>query len=630
MKTALKVVLGVVAALVVLLVIAVVVVSNLDVNRYKPQIEAKVQQLTHRNFTLGDIHLSIYPVLGARLRDVKLANAAGFGDQPFVAAGTVNVGVHLMPLLLDRRVEVTEVQLVDATVNLATAADGRNNWDDLLQKPPQRQPAQATAPAAQPPSSGAVAIAVKSVSIENTALHYDDRKSGSRYSVDGFHLKTGSITPGTPFDVSLGFTAKLSHPELVAKVEGSGKASFDPAQKTYSISGLILKTDASGATLPNGKLSLELDGDVAATADSARIDGLKLTLDDTHITGKAALASLARRDATFALKVDQLDVDRYMGSTGGKSGSKPAAPAKAAPPASAESDRKPLPFDALDTFGADGTVDIGTLKAKGATLSNVQLKVAAKRGGDKRLQLAAQLYQGTVAAQTLIVPGAVPRLGQTARLQDVALQPLVQALMGKDLLSGKGNVDLDLNASGRSVADLKRNLNGNVTAALRNGAVKGINLAAMVRQAQALLKGGTLQSGGTSEQTDFSAIDFKGHFTNGVLHDDLQGQSPYFRVTGSGQADIALSTIDYEIKPTVVKSPEGQGGANLAGIMVPIKVGGTFSNPTYRVDVGTALKQEAVKKLTNRLLEKNPKLEQQLKGLGALFGHKPDNNAPSK
>jgi AsmA protein len=152
----------------------------------------------------------------------------------------------------------------------------------------------------------------------------------------------------------------------------------------------------------------------------------------------------------------------------------------------------------------------------------------------------------------------------------------------------------------------------------------------MVRQAQALLKGGTLQSGGTSEQTDFSAIDFKGHFTNGVLHDDLQGQSPYFRVTGSGQADIALSTIDYEIKPTVVKSPEGQGGANLAGIMVPIKVGGTFSNPTYRVDVGTALKQEAVKKLTNRLLEKNPKLEQQLKGLGALFGHKPDNNAPSK
>ncbi len=618
MKTFLKILLGLIVTVIVLAGVAIFVVSTIDANRYKPQIIAKVRETTHREITIGDIHLSLYPVLGARLRDVKLANATGFGDEPFTAIGTADVGVRLLPLLFHRRIEVVKLELLDARFNLATATDGRNNWDDLTQKPAAAPDTKlSTAPAGTP---AAAAFTIESISIDRTALHYDDHKSGAHYAVDDFHFKAASIDPAKPFDVALGFKTALDHPVLLATISAQGKARFDQVQKTYGVNDLDLKADAVGASLPNGKLAMQFKGNAVGAPDSVQISGMNLALDDTHVTGDATLTSIAQKAVKFALRIDQIDLDRYTG--------KPEQSGTGAPPASTgantsadSGDSTPLPVDALDAFTASGTLDVGTLKAQGATLTDVQLNINAQHGGDKRLQLTAKLYSGTMAAHTVVTPGGKPHYVQTARLQNISIGPLLQALTGKDSLTGNGNVDLDLTGAGRTVGELKRALNGDVSAALRNGAFKGFNLAEIVRQGEALVQGRQLQQSSTPPQTDFSAIEFKGHIVNGVLHDDLSGQSPYFRVSGNGQADLVHKTIDYLAKPTIVKSPAGQGGlANLVGLTVPIQVGGTFSAPSYRVDVQSALKQDAVKKLTDRLTTKNPGLADKLKGLGALFG----------
>jgi uncharacterized protein involved in outer membrane biogenesis len=626
MKKIAKILIGLIVAVIVLIGIAVVAVSFIDANRYKPQIEAKVRETTHREIAIGDIHLSIFPVLGVRLRDVKLANAPGFGDEPFAAVGTADVGVRLLPLLLHRRAEIAKVELVDARFNLATAADGRNNWDDLTQKPPQPANAQQQ----QPPTNNAgTAFTADSITIQRAALHYDDRKSGSHYAVDDFNFKTGSIKPAKPFDVTLSFKTTLTKPALTAQVSAQGKAHFDQAQKTYGIDKLDLKSDMNGASLPNGKLSLLLKGDIAGGPDSLKFGGVTLAFDDTHITGDASVTNLTQKAVAFTLRVDQLDVDRYMGAPQQNAGS-------AAPTSNAgadNGDNTPLPVDSLDAFSAKGTLDVGTLKAKGVTLTDVQLNIDAQRGGDKREKLAAKLYGGTIAAQTTITPGTRPRYAQGARMQNISIGPLLLALNGKESLTGNGNIDLNLTGAGRTVGELKRSLNGDVSMSLRNGAVKGFNLAEIVRQGEALVQGRQLASSAAPPQTDFSALDFKGHIVNGVLHDDLSGQSPYLRVAGSGQADLVNKTIDYVAKPTIVKSPEGQGGlGNLVGLTIPVKVGGTFDKPSYGVDVQSALKQDAVKRLTDQLINKNPGLAEKLKGFGALFGghrnEQPAQNAP--
>ena len=62
-----------------------------------------------------------------------------------------------------------------------------------------------------------------------------------------------------------------------------------------------------------------------------------------------------------------------------------------------------------------------------------------------------------------------------------------------------------------------------------------------------------------------------------------------------GDIDIGNEKINYIAKPTIVKSLKGQGGADLdslAGIAIPVKISGTFSDPKYGLDfaaVGTAL-----------------------------------------
>ena len=69
-------------ALLVLLIAAIVLIPLLvDVNRYKPQIEAKVQETTGRTFKIGgDIALSVFPWVGLSLSDLRLGSPAGFKE----------------------------------------------------------------------------------------------------------------------------------------------------------------------------------------------------------------------------------------------------------------------------------------------------------------------------------------------------------------------------------------------------------------------------------------------------------------------------------------------------------------------------------------------------------------------
>src|SRR5690606_8227086 len=106
---------------------------------------------------------------------------------------------------------------------------------------------------------------------------------------------------------------------------------------------------------------------------------------------------------------------------------------------------------------------------------------------------------------------------------------------------------------------------------------------------------------------------------NGVArNEDLDVRSPLLRVGGKGSANIPEETIDYTIRASVVASLSGQGGAgmeNLKGVTVPIKVSGTFSNPSFGLDLqnlmSDAVKQQAQEKLKGAVQEKlSPELKE--------------------
>jgi AsmA protein len=227
--------------------------------------------------------------------------------------------------------------------------------------------------------------------------------------------------------------------------------------------------------------------------------------------------------------------------------------------------------------------------------------------GNGKLDVAphsANLYEGSM--QGALSAQADGRVAVKETLNGVAVGPLLRDLAQKDMLEGKGTVTLDVNAAGKSVNAMKKALAGTARVALKDGAIKGINLAEVFRRAKTALGSSEAKSEAREAQkTDFSEMTASFTIKNGVAHnEDLDAKSPLFRISGKGDIDIGNSTIDYVTNATVVASTKGQGGADLAqlsGLTVPVHLVGPFDALKYQVDYTAAATQFARSKAGERL-----------------------------
>jgi AsmA protein len=209
-------------------------------------------------------------------------------------------------------------------------------------------------------------------------------------------------------------------------------------------------------------------------------------------------------------------------------------------------------------------------------------------------------------------------------LVGVNVNPLLQDLLAKDVLEGRGNVALDITTHGDTVGALKKALAGTATLALKDGAIKGINLAQTLRDAKAKLaqvtqQGSTTQQATTGQQTDFSELTASFKIAGGVAHnDDLSLKSPFLRLGGAGDIDVAAAQINYLAKATVVASGEGQGGqdmAQLKGLSVPVRVSGPFANLTYQIQWGAMLEDATKARVDEKKQEIKTKVDDKVKEL---------------
>lgn len=370
-----------------------------------------------------------------------------------------------------------------------------------------------------------------------------------------------------------------------------------------------------------------LDAKFSGTKNSVSVQDVKLKLDQTTATGSLGVTDLSVPAASFALKVDAFDADRYMpaAKTDDSNGTAP----KGSQPANA--DDTPIPVKALDGFTVKGTAALGKLTLHGVKMTDIAVKVNAVKGAAKTISLDAKLYSGSVASNTRITPGSQPGYAETLKLAGVDIGPLMKDATGNEPATGNGDISADLTSAGNTVGQAKRALNGNVAFKLNNGAIKGFNLGKILRGLQSVMQGGgaaqAVANGGSSdaEQTDFTALSASGQIKNGVLtSNDLNGASPLLRLSGEGTVDLVQQTIDYTIKPMVVNTATGQNGKDLDqlhGVVVPVVISGPFSAPKYSVDIKALLQQKATEKLRGTVEKEKGKLQDKLQNkLKGLFG----------
>lgn len=287
-----------------LIVAALLVVLPLVVNPndFKEDISQAVKDATGRELSFhGDITLSLFPWLGVELGGVSLANAPGFGPEPFAEVGGAVVKVRLLPLL-SREVEISTLSLKDLRLNLSRHADGRSNWDDLGGP---AAPATAGAKAAVPsaPLPALAALAIGGVAVENAQLRWDDQSTGQHVQLGQFNLKSGAIIPGQPVVVSLSTAFATAAPPRRGRLELAGELDFDLAFTRIKLQQLRLNTQLQGEALPAPEVALVLTGaaDLDLETQRHRLHSLSLS---TTLTGP----ELPEGRVTATLAAD-LDLD---------------------------------------------------------------------------------------------------------------------------------------------------------------------------------------------------------------------------------------------------------------------------------------------------------------------------------
>lgn len=409
-------------------------------------------------------------------------------------------------------------------------------------------------------------------------------------------------------------------------INGSLTTPFAADMKAETID---LPAIAAAFTLPNpggGTLKLKANGRAGVDLGKHVVNAaLKGSLDDSNFDAKFGLARFSPPAYTFDIGIDRIDLDHYRSSASGK----PAAPASA--PAGGAAPEQPIDLSALKTLNANGTLRIDSLKVQNLKAANVRVGVHAANGRAEINPLNASLYGGTVAGALSATAVEPPQFTARQNLSGINIGALLKDAIGKDPVDGKGNVQVDIATSGATVSQMKRSLGGSAKLELRDGAVRGMNLAQIIRDAKAKIgavRGDAPAQTGTGsadQKTDFSELSGSFRIAKGVAHnDDLSLKSPLIRVAGAGDVDLGNDRLDYLVKATVVASLQGQGGPELQalkGLTVPVRLSGPFTAIGWKVDFAGLVGDVARQKLDEKKEDVKKKLQDQLQDkLKGLFG----------
>lgn len=413
--------------------------------------------------------------------------------------------------------------------------------------------------------------------------------------------------------LSLTFDTKLGENALKGRL--SLPLSGNLQAMSFDLPKIAGDLDVENPRMPMKTLRMPLSGALRADVDKQTAAGqLSTRFDESAINTKFSLSKFTPLALNFDVGVDRLNVDRYL------------------PPVNRDNKpaerEKPIDFSALKGLNASGAVRVGALQVSNIKVSNVKLQI--KAAGDK-LEVSphsASLYEGALAG-SLSIDANTSGIVARESLTNININPLMQDVLEKDLLEGRGNVMLDLSTRGNTPSAMKRALGGTARLALREGAIKGINLAKSLREfkTQVGLKQNSEQKAVSTEKTDFSEMTASLRIANGVAHnDDLVVKSPFLRVTGAGDINIADNSMAYTAKAAVVTTAAGQQGKELAelkGLTVPVHVSGPFDALTYKLafaelvgDVAKAKLDEKRQELQKKAGEKvQSEVQDRLKGL---------------
>ena len=278
MKRALKII-AIVFALFIVILVALPLLIN--VNSFRPKLEATATEALGRQVKVGNLGLSILSG-SVTADDISIAEDPAFGTSPFVTAKSLKVGVELMPLITSKELRVTGITLEQPQITLLKAANGKWNFSSLGGNAA-KTPASSSSPAPRNSSSSSSSsssgsaspgdVSVAKLNVNDGKLIVGNANSKAKphvYDDVNIAVSNFSLTSQFPFSLTAklpaGGNADISGQAGPINSADAAKTPFDAKVKVNNMdilaSGLI--DPASGiAGLANFDGTLKSNGTMA-------------------------------------------------------------------------------------------------------------------------------------------------------------------------------------------------------------------------------------------------------------------------------------------------------------------------------------------------------------------------------
>ncbi len=623
----------------------------------------------------GELSMSVFPWVAIEVGRTRLGNAEGFGDEPFASFERASLSVKLLPLLFRREVSVGTAELESLRVNLAIDANGRSNWQDISERMEAAEQLEEQAAEDDEGAQvsgfavGSIAIADAQLVYDNAQLgeRYEltglNLKTGSVDAGEPVDLSGGFSFTG-PDDlagqVDLSATAQfaadassvsLTDFEIGGSAEGEMPLRFEfsaPAMNVmtedrvanigdmrlevfdvvveasvepfsyadspqpkatirinaFSPRSLMqsLGIEAPETADPGALDRLMLSADLAVTDNSMQMTGLELELDETTFTG--SLVVPRESDGTYELDLaaDSINVGRYM------------APAtdEDEPVASGEEVPIEIPVDLIRAFNTRGSLRIGEAQLGRLVFEDITLDVNSSNGLLRMHPISAQFLDGAYNGDIRIdASGEVTTLSVNERIENVNLGALAMAMFETDRVTGQINGTFRLTGRGNEIGEMQRNLNGDMSFVLSDGAWEGTDVWYQLRRARALFRREEAPEPELPARTRFSEVSATGVVTNGILvNEDFAADLPFMQLRGRGSVDIPAGTIDYSLTGRVLSSPELADAAtaeeidDLTSATIPLRISGLLAEPDIGIDMEALVRGRVEEEVRDALLDR--------------------------
>jgi AsmA protein len=560
------------------------IASSWLINRddLREAVEAQIHAVTGLDLAVkGPIDISVFPGSYVSFHDVGLKD--GDSAEPALQVDVLTANLRLLPLLL-QRFEIADLMLLRPHIHVLRKANGESNWTPFIQS---------IARAMKPGAENQVSFS--EIRVQDGVLNYEDAGNHASEKLGDIDLSlawpsishsfaaTGQFDwRGQRVDGSIGisdFVAALSGDRsgLKARLASAPlKLAFDGtvANRTSAMMEGTLTIDS-----PSLRDALQWTGQVPlagggfgrfalkaranVVGGSIALTNVNVELDGNVAEGVMTYSNNGRQTLQATLAADALDFTPYISTFRLLAGG------------AHDWNRQLFDLNVLSATDLDMRLSAARVSV-GATKLGRTAFGANLRGGALALSVGEAQVYGGLASGSFAVARADTVADVRAQFQftDVDLQACVGELFGISKLSGRGNLNVSLAASGSSPFGLAQSLDGNATLTGHDGAISGFNVEQLLKRLQRrpLSGGGNFRNG----STPYDNLSVSVKFSEGTATaEDVRIEGPTSRVTLAGTASVP--SREYDLKGVASLTSGGANGASAFDL--PFVVQGPWDDP---------------------------------------------------